>query len=39
MGKPVGGDLAQGTVTLPTLMLMEKYPQDNPVKKLFRRRR
>jgi len=35
MGKPVGGDLAQGTVTLPTLMLMEKYPQDNPVKKLF----
>ena len=35
MGKPVGGDLAQGTVTLPTLMLMEKYPQDNPVKRLF----
>jgi geranylgeranyl pyrophosphate synthase len=35
MGKPVGSDLAQGTVTLPTLMLMEKYPQDNPVKRLF----
>jgi len=35
MGKPVGGDLAQGTVTLPTLMLMEKYPEDNPVKKMF----
>ena len=35
MGKPVASDLAQGTVTLPTLMLMEKYPQDNPVKKLF----
>jgi octaprenyl-diphosphate synthase len=35
MGKPVGSDLAQGTVTLPTLMLMERYPQDNPVKKLF----
>jgi geranylgeranyl pyrophosphate synthase len=35
MGKPVASDLAQGTVTLPTLMLMEKYPQDNPVKRLF----
>jgi geranylgeranyl pyrophosphate synthase len=35
MGKPVASDLAQGTVTLPTLMLMERYPQDNPVKKLF----
>jgi geranylgeranyl pyrophosphate synthase len=35
MGKPVGSDLAQGTVTLPTLILMERYPQDNPVKKLF----
>ncbi|MDD5288963.1 MAG: polyprenyl synthetase family protein [Dehalococcoidales bacterium] len=35
MGKPVGSDLAQGTVTLPALMLMERYPEDNPVKKLF----
>jgi octaprenyl-diphosphate synthase len=35
MGKPVGSDLTQGTVTLPTLILMERYPQDNPVKKLF----
>jgi geranylgeranyl pyrophosphate synthase len=35
MGKPVGSDLTQGTVTLPTLMLMERHPQDNPVKKLF----
>ncbi len=35
MGKPVASDLWQGTVTLPTLMLMEKYPNDNPVKKLF----
>ena len=35
MGKPVGSDLAQGTVTLPILMLMEKYPQDNPVTRLF----
>jgi geranylgeranyl pyrophosphate synthase len=35
MGKPVGSDLAQGTVTLPTLMLMERYPRDNPVTRLF----
>jgi octaprenyl-diphosphate synthase len=35
MGKPVGSDLAQGTVTLPILMLMEKYPRDNPVTRLF----
>lgn len=35
MGKPVGSDLAQGTVTLPTMMLMERYPEDNPVKRIF----
>lgn len=35
MGKPVGSDLAQGTVTLPALMLMERYPEDNPVRRLF----
>ncbi len=35
VGKPVGSDLAQGTVTLPALMLIERYPQDNPVKRLF----
>ena len=36
LGKPVGSDLAQGTVTLPTLMLLERYPEDNPVKRIFR---
>ncbi|MDD5190390.1 MAG: polyprenyl synthetase family protein [Dehalococcoidales bacterium] len=35
MGKPVGSDLAQGTLTLPGLMLVEKYPLNNPVQKLF----
>ena len=35
-GKPVGNDLLQGTVTLPTLLLLERYPDDNPVVKLFR---
>jgi octaprenyl-diphosphate synthase len=35
MGKPVGSDLSQGTLTLPAMLLMERYPQDNPVKRLF----
>ncbi len=36
MGKPVGSDLLQGTLTLPSLLLMERYPKDNPIKKAFR---
>ena len=35
MGKPVGSDLAQGTITLPSLLLLERYPEDNPVKRIF----
>ena len=35
MGKPVGSDLAQGTLTLPSLLLLGRYPEDNPVKRLF----
>ena len=35
LGKPVGSDLAQGTLTLPAMLLLERYPEDNPVKKLF----
>jgi octaprenyl-diphosphate synthase len=35
MGKPVGSDLTQGTLTLPSMLLMERYPEDNPVKRLF----
>jgi len=38
MGKPVGSDLAQGTLTLPAMLLLEHYPEDNPVKKLFQDR-
>ena len=34
VGKPVGSDLAQGTLTLPAIVLLERYPEDNPVKKL-----
>ena len=39
MGKPIGSDLMQGTLTLPSLLLMERYPKDNPVKKAFRTRK
>jgi len=35
LGKPVGSDLAQGTLTLPAMLLMERYPEDNPVKQRF----
>ena len=37
MGKPVGSDLMQGTLTLPSLLLMERYPRSNPVQKYFAR--
>lgn len=39
LGKPVGSDLAQGTLTLPAMLLLEQYPEDNPVKRLFAARR
>jgi len=35
LGKPVGSDLAQGTFTLPAMMLLERYPVNNPIKSTF----
>jgi geranylgeranyl pyrophosphate synthase len=35
LGKPAGSDLAQGTLNLPAILLLERYPEDNPVKKVF----
>jgi geranylgeranyl pyrophosphate synthase len=35
MGKPAGSDLMQGTLTLPALLLIERHPDDNPVKRYF----
>ena len=32
MGKPVGSDLAQGTLTLPAIILLERYPEDNLIR-------
>lgn len=36
LGKPAGNDLRQGVLTLPSIMLMQRYPEDNPIPKLFR---
>jgi octaprenyl-diphosphate synthase len=36
MGKPVGSDLTQGTLTLPAMLLVERHPGDNPIKRLFK---
>ena len=38
LGKPVGSDLAQGTLTLPAMLLLERNPEDNPVQRLFENR-
>ena len=35
VGKPVGADLLQGTLTLPAILLLEQYPRDNPILALF----
>lgn len=35
LGKPVGSDLSQGILTLPAILLLEQYPDDNPIKKSF----
>ena len=35
VGKPVGNDLLQGTLTLPSFLLMERYHNDNPIPALF----
>ncbi len=36
LGKPVGNDLRQGVLTLPSIMLMQRYPNNNPIPELFR---
>lgn len=36
LGKPVGNDLLQGVLTLPTILLLERYPVNNPIPELFR---
>lgn len=31
VGKPVGNDLKEGVLTLPAILLLERYPEDNPI--------
>jgi len=38
MGKPIGSDLTQGTLTLPAMFILQRYPEDNPIKRLFENR-
>ena len=38
LGKPVGGDLSAGTLTLPAIVLMEDDPDDNPVTRFLETR-
>ena len=38
MGKPVGSDLIQGTLTLPAMLVIERNPDDNPVTRFFETR-
>jgi geranylgeranyl pyrophosphate synthase len=38
MGKPIGSDLAQGTLTLPAMLLLKQHPRNNPVAELFKNR-
>jgi geranylgeranyl pyrophosphate synthase len=35
LGKPVGGDLLQGVLTLPAILFMEQHPEDNPIKEML----
>ena len=35
LGKPVGNDLMQGVLTLPSIMLLERCPDEQPIDDLF----
>ncbi len=35
VGKPVGHDLLEGTLTLPGMLLIERFPEDNPIINMF----
>jgi geranylgeranyl pyrophosphate synthase len=38
MGKPVGSDLREGTITLPVLFLMERYPKEQAIFEVVKNR-
>ena len=35
LGKPAASDLLAGTLTLPALLYLERYPDDNPIRRAF----
>ena len=35
MGKPAGGDLLEGTITLPALLYLDSAPRENPVRRFL----
>ncbi len=35
LGKPVGGDLREGTITLPALLFLDRFPKENPIRRFF----
>ena len=35
MGKPAGGDLVEGTITLPALFYLDSAPRENPVRRFL----
>lgn len=35
LGKPAGSDLREGTITLPALLFIERYPRDNAIRKFL----
>ncbi len=39
VGKPLGNDLLQGVLTLPTIKLMEQRPEDNSIRDIFARKK
>ena len=36
IGRPTGSDLARGVMTLPAIIAVERSPEDNPIRTLFR---
>lgn len=38
MGKPVGSDLREGTITLPVLFLLDRYPNENSIYEVVKNR-
>jgi len=38
LGKPVGSDLREGTMTLPSILFVESYPEDNLIKSVVEKK-